>query len=371
MSISIVMKKGLSYIFSALLLAGCAATEELQLKVTPFGEEPDEVQKQFFYALPKTVIKVEVSFREVKNIPGPYWEYADKYLGLKEVIKKKSSEWSIWDVNISSHNELDPAHYYSVNILEGEAGMGLLDPLLQQGMVVRGNEIINESVKGDGLYSTEAADFVRYEDLGISNNFQERIETMYKTIVTDTSFVEVPVQRTVVEQKSASTKAREAADFLLELRTRRFEMLTGEYEVYPDGEAMAASIGKLDRIEASYLSLFTGKSITRQIRKTWFIIPIDGAESTDYPLEMFSEFLGLVPAELGEGDVLKVQIEPQGRTAPLDDMILSDSIVVPDNTLIYRMPDVTALKVMLGDRVLATHRISVFQSGSLVNTPLK
>ena len=66
---------------------------------------------------------------------------------------------------------------------------------------------------------------------------------MYKTLVTDTSFVEVPVNRTITEQKSPAMKAEEAADFLLELRTRRFELLTGEYESYPQGEAMAGYPG--------------------------------------------------------------------------------------------------------------------------------
>ncbi len=33
-------------------------------------------------------------------------------------------------------------------------------------------------------------------DLGIDSNFEERTSTMYKTIVTDTGFVEVPVNRT-------------------------------------------------------------------------------------------------------------------------------------------------------------------------------
>ena len=353
----------------AVILAGCATTKPLQVQVTPLGQEPKDVKERYLYALPQTVLKVEVTLREVRSIPGPYWEYAEKYLGLKEVVKKKSSQWSIWDVAINQHQELDPQYFYSLNIMGGDFDEAALDSYLEQGIVLRGTESINETVKGNGLLSTSRDNFVRYEDLGVSNNFEERTETMYKTIVTDTAFVEVPVQRTVVEQKSSSTKAKEAADFLLELRTRRFEMLTGEYEVFPDGEAMGASIHKLDQMEAAYLSLFTGKTITRVMKRTWFILPEQGAESSRYPLDIFSELLGFVPTDLMEGEALELVIQPMGKTLRVGAYFSASS--VPENALLYRIPDLAELKVMLGEQVLATYRISIYQSGNVVTGPIK
>ena len=350
------------------LLAGCATTEPLQFRVTPLGMEPAKLKEQYVYALPQTVLKVEVTVRELRSIPGPYWEYAEKYLGLKEVVKTKSSKWNIWDVNISQHGELDPQHFYSLNVMAGEMDEGSLLPYLEQGILLKGTETIHESVKGNGLQSTSRDNYTRYEDLGVSNNFEERTETMYKTIVTDTAFVEVPVQRTVVEQKSSATKAKEAADFLLELRNRRFEMLTGEYEVYPDGEAMGASIQKLDQMEASYLSLFTGKTITRVVKRTWFIVPEPGAEPSSYPLEYFSNQLGFLPAAINEGQALEVVISPMGKTIRIGGYFSANS--VPVNALLYRIPDLAELKVMLGEQALTTHRITIYQSGQLLTAPI-
>jgi hypothetical protein len=261
---------------------------------------------------------------------------------------------------------MDPKHFYSLNVMEGEFNGVSLAPYLEQGVVLQGTETINESAKGNGLQSTSRDNFARYEDLGVNNNFEERTEIMYKTIVTDTAFVEVPVQRTVVEQKSAATKAKEAADFLLELRTRRFEMLTGEYEAYPDGEAMAATIQKLDQMEASYLSLFTGKTITRVMKRTWFIVPEPGAQQSIYPLDIFSDMLGFVPADLMEGTPLEVVIRPMGKTNRLAGTTTS----APNNALIYRIPDLVELKVMLGEEALSTNRVSIYQSGQLVTGPL-
>lgn len=363
------MKKILVYIAATVFVAACSSAVELtSLQVTPLGQEPKDSEAKYLYALPQSVLKVELTVREERSVPGPYWEYAERYLGLKEVVKKNSSRWSIWDVAVDVHSEMDPRHFYSLNVLEGNFDGSSLSPYLNQGTVLLGTETIHETVKGNGLQSTHKANYIRYEDLGVSNNFEERTETMYKTIVTDTAFVQVPVQRTVVEQKSSSTKAREAADFLLELRTRRFEMLTGEYEVYPDGEAMGASIHKLDQMEASYLSLFTGKTITKIMKRTWFIVPETGTKSSTYPLDKFSEQLGFIPGGLMEGKALDVVISPQGLTQSAGDYF--SIATVPENALIYRIPDVAELKIMLGEEALATHRISLYQSGHLTTGPI-
>jgi hypothetical protein len=362
------MKQLIYYMAVSAMLAGCSTIKPLQVRVTPLGQEPAKVTEQYIYALPQTVLKVEVTLREERSIPGPYWEYAEKYLGLKEVVTKNSSRWSIWDVAIGQHLEMDPKQFYSLNVLEGQFdGVSLL-PYLEQGTVLNGTEIIQESLKGNGLQSTSSDNFVRYEDLGVNNNFEERTETMYKTIVTDTSFVEVPIQRTVVEQKSSATKAKEAANFLLELRTRRFEMLTGEYEVYPDGVAMGAAIQKLDQMEASYLSLFTGKSITRVMKRTWFIVPEPGTAPSSYPLDNFSDKLGFVPSGLTEGEPLEVVVRPMGKTIRVGGYFSAAS--VPNNALLYRIPDLAELKVMLGEEALSTYRISIYQSGHLVTAPI-
>jgi len=363
------MKKLIYYIAVTVMVAGCATTQPVQLRVTPLGQEPAKVNEQYVYALPETVLKVEVTLREERSIPGPYWEYAEKYLGLKDVVTRTSSHWSIWDVSIGQHPEMDPQQIYSLNVLEGAFDESALLPYLEQGTILKGTELIHESIKGNGLQSTSRDNVVRYDDLGVNNNFEERTETMYKTIVTDTAFVEVPVQRTVVEQKSPATKAREAADFLLELRTRRFELLTGEYDAFPNGAAMGAAIQKLDQMEASYLSLFTGKTITRVLKRTWFLVPKAGSASTTYPLDNFSDKMGFVPSELMEGQPLEVVITPMGKTLRVAGYF--SPATIPNNVLLYRIPDVAELKVMLGEEALSTHRISIYQSGHLVTDPIR
>jgi hypothetical protein len=264
---------------------------------------------------------------------------------------------------------MDPGQVYSLNLLEGNFSKTLLEQFMEKGVIVDGTELI-QSELAVPRGSDPGSDHLRFVDLGIYSNFEERSETMYKTLVTDTSFVRVPVERTIVEQKSPTMKASEAADFILDLRTRRLDVLTGEYEVFPQGEAMETALSKLDQLEESYLSLFVGRSFSRMAKKAYFIVPEPGSAPSRYRLDLFSGRLGFVPAELLEGDPLEVTIAPTGQTRFLgrsrEELMRGDQI----NQLYYRLPEIVELKVILGGEVLFSERTSIYQSGALVKTPI-
>lgn len=369
--ISNFMRKIFLFVALSALVFACIAPKEMQLKVAPLGDEVPETTEQYLYALPRTVLKVELTYQEIRHIPGPFREYAERYLGIDQVISSNSSQWQVLDVEVSSHAELDPGMVFHVNVLEGEFDASHLDPLLEKGIIFDGSNLVKAEAKSPGLGSRVIKDYVTYKDLGIESNFQERTETMYKTIVTDTSFVEVPVNRTITEKKSPATKAKEAADFILELRTRRFELLTGEYESYPQGVAMQATLEKLDELEASYLTLFTGKTFGRTSKMAWFIVPEAGSSTSSYRLGMFSEVLGFVPEDLMEGSPLAVIIDPLGQTRDMASYYNGSSYTSGNNELLIRLPDVVELKVQFGDQELSKQRISLFQAGALIATPVK
>ncbi|HDS06524.1 MAG TPA: DUF4831 family protein [Bacteroides sp.] len=362
------MRKTVGLIALVMLLPGCATST--RVRVMPLGMEPEDKGKEYFYALPRTVLKVEVTCLETKQVPGPYWEYADKLLGIKEVIRQPSAGWEIVDVHISGHREADPGHLYTIHLLEGELRQEALQRFMEKGVLLDGTEMVEESIAGPGLASGWESNHSGYVDLGVEGNFEERKETMYKTLVTDTSFVSVPVDRTIVEQKTVARKAEEAAEFILQIRTSRFEMLTGLYEVFPQGEAMAAAIDRLDRLEESYLSLFTGKNLRKVHRRSYFLVPESGSSPAEYRLGMFSGLLGFVPEGLMEGVPLVIRMTPQGKGAASGTALSAAPVAYDDNLLYYRIPDVAEMKVILGDQILKEQRISIFQAGSYVTYPI-
>ncbi len=359
------------FLFTVALTVIGSCVTPAKIQVTPLGQEPPEVLEKYIYALPQSVLKVEVICREVSSFPGPYWEYADRYLGINEVIRQKTSMWVIEDVKVSHHVEMDPQQIYSLNVLEGDFNQSFLDAQIERGNIVNMQSMISEKLEGLLPVLNNKNDLLRYLDLGVYGNFTERTETMYKTLVTDTSFVRVPVDRTITEQKSPAMKAGEAAEFLLDLRTARFELLSGVYEVYPDGEAMAAAIEKLDELENSYLSLFTGKTITRTIKRDYFIVPEPGRSASSYRLDMFSGLLGFVPEELMEGEPLEIQIKPAGKTWDLENCFTGAAENDRYNEWYYRVPDVAELSVVLGGEEIIEQRISLYQSGAVIAAPVK
>jgi len=362
------MRKLVPIALLSVLTAGCFAPEEMMVQVAPLGEPVPETREQVFYTLPQTVLKVEVAYRETRQVPGPYRDYAERYLGISEVIRNKASRWQLMDVQVEAHEEADPEMMYHINLLQGEWDQLVLKPYLESGLVMDGSEKVRAAIAYPGLEAGVVRDYETYTDLGIESNFAERTETMYKTIVTDTSFVEVPVNRTITEQKSLSRKAQEAADFILELRARRLEVVTGGYDVIPQGEAMAANLKELDKLEHSYLSLFTGKSYSVTRTRSWFVVPESGDERSVYPLGHFSGSLGFVPEDLMEGAPLELVLEPTGKTRNLEGYYSGKSQSA--NSLIYRLPDVVKLMVRHGDGLLLEKRISIFQSGALVSGPI-
>jgi hypothetical protein len=255
-------------------------------------------------------------------------------------------------------------------MMEGVFREEILDRFMKKNIMLDGTEMIEQTVDGPGLLSTRKSDYLKYVDLGVEENFEERTETMYKTLVTDTSYVRVPVDRTIVEQKTTARKAEEAAEFILLLRTSRFDLITGQYEVYPEGEAMAAAIDRLDRLEKSYLSLFTGKNLRTVHRREFFIVPGHGSSPSTHRLGMFSGQLGFVPEGLMEGLPLEVHLTPEGKTTNIENLYPQVPREGSNNLLYYRLPDVVDLKVMLGEEILKEKRISVFQAGAVLTHPV-
>jgi hypothetical protein len=122
-------------------------------------------------------------------------------------------------------------------------------------------------------------------------------------------------------------------------------------------------------LEAAYLSLFTGKTISRTKTRSWFITPEAGSSPSSYRLGMFSEQLGFVPPDLLEGAPISVEIEPTGVVSDAAGQF-GPSTQPLENVLIYRLPDVVVLKVNWGDVELYEQRLSLYQAGSTVTYPV-
>ena len=54
------------------------------------------------YSLPKTHVNIEVEAVRTVKKAGPYYRYAEKYLGVKNPITEDSQTWAVKDVQMSA-----------------------------------------------------------------------------------------------------------------------------------------------------------------------------------------------------------------------------------------------------------------------------
>src|SRR5450759_3071428 len=67
------------------------------------------------YGLPRTVFNVVVNMERTIEKPGPYAQYAGDLLGLTDVIQNETESWTIKNITVKTHNELDPSEMYVIS----------------------------------------------------------------------------------------------------------------------------------------------------------------------------------------------------------------------------------------------------------------
>ena len=66
------------------------------------------------YALPRTLIQVDVTVEQKELLAGPLRNYAEKYLGITNYISQDAFEYSIKGIKLIPVSEPDPEQYYFV-----------------------------------------------------------------------------------------------------------------------------------------------------------------------------------------------------------------------------------------------------------------
>jgi Domain of unknown function (DUF4831) len=89
--------KSLVIAIAGLLLA---TTLEAQLTATPLKEATLPLEG-FTYVLPKTVLTATVTYKQIKQTPGPYAQYAERFLGLSTVIQAEQTSHELLSISLA------------------------------------------------------------------------------------------------------------------------------------------------------------------------------------------------------------------------------------------------------------------------------
>ncbi len=304
------MKRFLSLLTLAIMIsvAASAQNNRYQAVVGPYIDASGAVA----VANPSTTIVVDLTIEKEQTIVGPYARYAQKYLDVRGSLVEKTT--------------------YSIK--EARLAVATCDGVLAPA------ELPAATV------STES----------YLNNLNE--------------FTKVLPDRMSTSALTVEDAAAQAAQAIFTIRKKRMDLITGDAGENVFGGGLKDALDALDAREQAYLELFLGKKVITTSTKR-VVVPLSGTESA-YTIAKLSTTAGLLPDTASEGDAVKLNINPSGKSPKLGGVVEVDS---RDKTAIMvRLADNSTCTVTVGDAVVGSANLPTFEFGRtayIANTIVK
>lgn len=286
------------------------------------------------YSLPQTHLDVEVVATKTTRKAGPYYQYAEKYLGISGAITQDSEEWSLTSVKVTPYGVPDPEEQYLMQFKAGREGYIVVD---ENGLLLA----INTEPVIDTIISTTP-------------------KAKKKSPLDNNDYAKVYSEELLMSASTAKM-AEVAAKQLYRIRESRLNLVTGEVDELPaDGESFKLIIQQLDEQEAALTALFMGTTQTETVVKHIDYTPVE--ETTDEVLFRISDLYGVVGADnlSGAPIYLSLQITEEGQL-PVDNK--GNIKKMPKNAVAYAIPGKAKVTLSDGKKTLFREELPVAQFG--------
>ena len=305
---------------------------------------PAAKAQDVIYALPSTTLTVKVEVEQEDFFAGPYATYARKFLNM-DVKDRNAVRSSVTALELIPRVEADLKALYSC-----ESDNAALLALTAQGLVALQNKADAGALAWRFLPPVGAS-----FPGGVASPVKEETRITYKSIRTEDSVVQVPVEHKVKSAKTLEDKAAEAAEMILSVRKDRLNIVSGNTDASYSGEAMGAALRELDRIEKEYMALFEGYTVKRSYTATFDVVPVSG-EMRYLAFRLTDN--GPVP-DGTKGVPYYLELEPEKMVLPEEGK--SKGKVTPVR---YRIPAICRVKLTRDGIRLTESRIPVYQLGT-------
>jgi len=276
--------KHLLSIASLLFCVFAMTAQTIVEKVVPTKATGDGI----IYSLPKTSFIVNVEVRKVTLKAGPYYRYANLYLGLKDVITEDAEYYELGKITMVNKGVSDPDNTYKIEFKQKTVA-----PFAY--------------LTSDGLLCAINTDY-------IPELVNEEKKVEYKDIIT---FSTSAYSEELLIAGSVDRQAEVAAKRIYRFRESRTDIITGEADnLPPDGEAMKLVISELEKQERDLVYLFAG---TISSETTYFDVTIVPEDELDREVIFrFSTKLGILDADDLGGEPVYMNLTAIDRVKPLD-----------------------------------------------------
>lgn len=357
----------------SILTAGAAAQNinRLEKGQTP----PDGV---VIYSLPTTVIRLSVEAVCETYTPGPYSQWAKKYLGI-DVPQEAGSTYTLSRISMTPYIEADRSCSYIVNLdgLLGDASPASFFEFSSQGLLVLSDE--NKGRSDAWRFPSIAPG---QEDLGsgATSNLTSTETTLYRTVRNESGgYDRVAVRQSQVVEKSPEKKAAEAASMILSLRQSRIDIITGNTDATFSGDALRAAIDEISRLEEEYMSLFTGTRVTSTQTKSFDVVPEAGKEEELTIAFRISDSQGLLPSDNVSGRPIVMETVPEDNEDFYTEQVIDEAKAsrarakyeaATRGDIYYRVPGICTVRVIDGQDLILESRVPVYQKGQELSFPI-
>ncbi|MBN2522546.1 MAG: DUF4831 family protein [Bacteroidales bacterium] len=343
-----------------LILFACSPVSKIN--VTNIQDLESYQENSIIYSIPRTRLVLTVTAVRHYTVPGPYNKYAEKYIGIENAPSVSEVKWELNTVALSSCQQPDPDYCFSVQSDDPELVLQKFMMLTGEGMILKPDEN-NPFVQFEGILD-EGPEPIHFKDLSVKRNLIEPGSSAKSAGKKTTVDLAVTGQNRDI--KSIEQKAQEAANFIIKIRKRRFKLLAGQYEVFPEGKALEISIQELNHLEEEYISLFAGKTYSDTITRSFYYIPQVNQEPERYVFFRFSDETGFHDALGSVGKPLVLELRNMHFTQVLQNLHFPLSGPTYENVLFYRIPDMASVKVFYSSNTILEAEIKIFQYGSVV-----
>ncbi len=332
-----------------------------------------------FYALPRTVIKIDVTIDRIENYKGPYAEYALRYLGLKNVVESTSVEYKITDMIVTTSPQPDPDQYYFIELGEkmskGEkSGLlafsesGLILGMMKEMLDTTAKNVVRKP--GNNAAVTEQDVFPEVFKYSADVSFFEKIDTIIRKVNIDTMTIERQVLKRTMVEKPLEQKAKEAADFISKIKDNRFNLISGYQEVNYNKETLEYMDEQLKMLQREYMKLFTGISLHNPLTFTYTYTPNPNQVNTEVPIFKFHKGKGVLELDESGGKIVTIKVQRSGTTGVVSSFLKRNEEIKKSHGFFYRIPELARVTVKVDDNLQEETQCLVNQLGIISFLPV-
>lgn len=303
------------------------------LSLVGMAQVVQENEAAVVYYMPKTELAIALEYDIVEQEPGAFYQYAERYLDAKDIIRENTTQYILTHVRVSPQTSADEQRVYKVTPERG-CNTQLL------------------TLSNDG----------RLLGYNIGNIHEHTLENPTDQNYASASAATplMPLLEEHFMAGSVAKMAEGAAKQIYRIRETRLNLLAGDMEHVPaDGMAMQLTLDELQKQEQALVDLFVGTTTKRHVTHTITYLPKQSVEQEI--ICRFSQHAGVVETDDLSGEPIYITINAS-RLSLRSAIETGEKIGTPSQ-IYYNLPGSANIRLQYKDQTIHQCHYPIAQFG--------